>query len=189
MNITIICTISKLGEGRKASNLTRFKVPSSICYHLRVIPLSYVYRNLLHLLYNISWSLFQYYFLFQENPKGNIFSTNGNKGFQLALISSNELNIDYLIKWQDVVFIMTSLNKFWWILTHCGNLSWLVVIHSHSRVTRVLLETVLQYPKNNKTHKSGSFHWAKRWRETCGSFWVAGGVLLQNLDGDAWHHR
>ena len=98
MNITIICTISKFGEGCKVSYPTRFQVPSSICYHLRVIPLSYVYSNLLHRLYNISWSLLQYYFLFQENPKGNIFSTNGNKGFQLALISSNELNIDYLIE-------------------------------------------------------------------------------------------
>lgn len=127
----------ELREVCKASYPTRFKVPSSICYHLRVIPLSYVYRNLLHLLYNISWSLLQYYFLFQENPKGNIFSTNVNKGFQLALISLNELNTDYLIKWHDVVFIMTSLNKFWWILTHCGNLSWLVVIDSHSRVTHV----------------------------------------------------
>lgn len=44
----------ELREVCKASYPTRFKVPSSICYHLRVIPLSYVYRNLLHLLYNIS---------------------------------------------------------------------------------------------------------------------------------------
>lgn len=102
----------ELREVCKASYPTRFKVPSNICYHLRVIPLSYVYRNLLHLLYNISWSLLQYYFLFQENPKGNIFSTNVNKGFQLALISLNELNIDYLIKWHDVVFIMTSWTNF-----------------------------------------------------------------------------
>ena len=76
--------------------------------------MSYVYRNLLHQCYIISAEAYynNYYFLFQENPKGNIFSTNGNKGLQLALISSNELNIDYLIKWHDVVFIMTSLNKF-----------------------------------------------------------------------------
>lgn len=44
----------ELREVCKASYPTRFKVPSNICYHLRVIPLSYVYRNLLHLLYNIS---------------------------------------------------------------------------------------------------------------------------------------
>ena len=41
---------------------------------------------------------------------------------------------------------------------------------SHSQLLKgnssVLLETVLQDPKNNKPHKNGPFHRAKRWRET-----------------------